>query len=126
MAAPDFSGFTYSGPTGPDPNITIPPIDVEPGTNTVSTIDTGSFSGVASFDWNNFVNELGSVATIGIKAATAQKPMQYTPLGNGQILLPNGQVVGSASIFGQGNANLILLIGIGVVFYFLFATRKRG
>ena len=119
---PDLSGFTYSGPTttGALPSCVIAPYNYDPSTGYTttlgpsspswgsSTIGTGSSSGVASMCTGGLLNDLGSSIATVVKSLSGPS-IQRLP--NGQILLPNGQVVGQTPFLAQGNTSMLFLIG---------------
>lgn len=82
------------------------------GTIGSSTVGTGSSSGVSGIDLGGLINDLGSTASGLISQVNAQNVQR---LPNGQILLPNGQVVSNAPVFSSGSTGLLLMVGIGLV-----------
>lgn len=82
------------------------------GTIGSSTVGTGSSSGVSGIDLGGLINDLGSTASGLLQQVNAQNVQR---LPNGQVLLPNGQVISSAPVFTSGSTGLLLVVGIGIV-----------
>lgn len=121
MACITCSGQVYStNPTetiscsGQDYSVTLAGGDNSPG------IGTGSSSGVALLDSAGFVQDIGSVVSNII--GKIQGP-QLTRLPNGQVMLPNGQILGAVPM-ATGSNNFLIIAAAVIVIMLLMMNRK--
>lgn len=122
MACITCSGQVYS--TNPTETITCSGQNYSvtlAGGDYSSGIGTGSSSGVALLDSaGGFVQDLGS--TVSNIIGKIQGP-QITRLPNGQLMLPNGQLLGAVPM-ATGSGNLLIIAAAVILIVLLMSSRK--